>query len=72
MTKNSSFLHFRAVFVSYCPQFWVFGVIFMARDTWYLFDRHDQKLIDFAFMAVFVSDFPLFVGFWGIYMAHDT
>jgi hypothetical protein len=41
--------------VSYCPQFWVFGVIFKAHDTWYLFDRHDQKLIVFAFMAVFVS-----------------
>jgi hypothetical protein len=62
MTKNLLFLHFRAVFMSYCPQFWVFGVIFKAHDTWYLFDRHDQKLIVFAFMAVFVSYFPLF---WG-------
>jgi hypothetical protein len=55
MTKNLLFLHFWAVFVSYCPQFCVFGVIFKAQNTWYLFDRHDQKLIVFAFMAVFVS-----------------
>jgi hypothetical protein len=73
MTKNASFLRFRSVFVSYCPQFWVFGVIFKAHDTWYLFDRHDHKLVVFAFMAVFVSYFPLFWGYGGeIYMAHDT
>jgi hypothetical protein len=46
--------------MSYCPQFWVFGVIFKAHDTWYLFDRHDQKLVVFAFMAIFVSYCPLF------------
>jgi hypothetical protein len=50
-------------FVSYCPQFWVFGVIFKAHDTWYLFDRHHQTFVIFAFMAVFVSYFPLFWGF---------
>jgi hypothetical protein len=33
MTKNSLFLRFRAIFVSYCPQFWVYGVIFKAHDT---------------------------------------
>jgi hypothetical protein len=33
MTKNLSFLHFWAIFVSYCPQFWVFGVIFKAHYT---------------------------------------
>jgi hypothetical protein len=48
--------------MGYCPQFWVFGVIFKAHDTWYLFDRHDQKLVVFAFIAIFVSYFPLF---WG-------
>jgi hypothetical protein len=65
MTKNLSFLHFRAIFVSYCPQFWVFGVIFKAHDTWYLFDRHNQKFVVFLFMAVFVSYFPLFWGSGG-------
>jgi hypothetical protein len=33
MTKNSSFLHFSAIFMSYCPQFWGFGVIYKAHDT---------------------------------------
>jgi hypothetical protein len=27
------FLHFWAVFMWYCPQFWVFGVIFKAHDS---------------------------------------
>jgi hypothetical protein len=60
MTKNLSFLHFWAIFMGYCPQFWVFGVIFKAHDTWYLFDRHVPKLIVFAFMAIFVSYYPQF------------
>jgi hypothetical protein len=33
MTKNSSFLHFRAVFMSYCLQFCGFGVIYKDQDT---------------------------------------
>jgi hypothetical protein len=33
MTKNSPFLHFRAVFMSYCPLFWVSEVIYKAHDT---------------------------------------
>jgi hypothetical protein len=33
MTKNSSFLHFRAVFMSYCPQFWGSRVIYKDYDT---------------------------------------
>jgi hypothetical protein len=40
-------------------------VIFKAHNTWYLFDRHDQKLVVFAFMAIFVSYFPLFWGSGG-------
>jgi hypothetical protein len=28
LTKNLSFLHFRAIFMSYCPQFWGSGVIY--------------------------------------------
>jgi hypothetical protein len=38
-----------AIFVSYCPQFWSFGVIYKAHDTQYMFERHDKKLIVFAF-----------------------
>jgi hypothetical protein len=56
MTKNSSFLRFRAIFVSYCPQFWGAGVINKAHDTHYLFERHD--IIVFAFIAVFMSYCP--------------
>jgi hypothetical protein len=33
MTKNSPFLRFRVVFMSYCPLFWVFEVIYKAHDT---------------------------------------
>jgi hypothetical protein len=35
--------------VSYCPLFWSFGVIYKAHDTQYMFERHDKKLIVFAF-----------------------
>jgi hypothetical protein len=45
--------------------FGVFGVILKAHDTWFLFDRHDQKLIVFVYMAIFVSYFPLFWGSGG-------
>jgi hypothetical protein len=49
MTKNSSFLQFRAVFMSYCPQFWGSGVIYKVHVTQYMFERHDQKLVVSAF-----------------------
>jgi hypothetical protein len=61
-----------AVFVSYCPQFWGSGVIYKAHDTHYLFERHDQKLVIFAFMAVFVSYCQMFWGSGVIFKAHDT
>src|SRR4051812_49141492 len=48
MTKNSSFLHFMEIFVSYCPQFWGSRAI-------YLFGRYEQKLFFLRFMAVFMS-----------------
>jgi hypothetical protein len=35
--KNSSFLHFTAVFVSYCPQFWGSEVIYKVPDTQYMY-----------------------------------
>jgi hypothetical protein len=37
-----------------------------------MFERHDQKLIVFAFMDVFVSYCPQFLGSGAIYKAHDT
>jgi hypothetical protein len=72
MTKNSPFLRFRAIFMSYCPQSWVSGVIYKAHDTQYMFGRHDSKLIVFAFMAVFVSYCPQFWVFAVIYKTNDT
>jgi hypothetical protein len=48
------------------------GVIYKAHDTHYMFERHDQKLVVFAFMAVFVSYCPQFWGSGVIYKAHDT
>jgi hypothetical protein len=47
--QNLSFLCYRAIFMSYCPQFLVFGVIYKAYDTQYMFERHDQKHIVFTF-----------------------
>jgi hypothetical protein len=34
VTKNSLFLHFMTVFMSYYPQFWGLGVIYKVHDTW--------------------------------------
>jgi hypothetical protein len=53
MTKKSSFLHFRAIFVSYCPQFWDFGVIYKAHYTQQIFQRRDQKLVVFCILGPF-------------------
>jgi hypothetical protein len=33
ITKNSPFFHFRAIFMSYCPLFWISEVIYKAHDT---------------------------------------
>jgi hypothetical protein len=49
VTKNLLFLYFRAIFMSYCPQFWGSGVIYKVHDTQYMLERHDQKLIIFVF-----------------------
>jgi hypothetical protein len=61
-----------AVFVSYCPQFWGSRVIYKAHDTPYMFERHDQKFIVFAFMDVFMSHCPQFWGSGVIYKATNT
>jgi hypothetical protein len=49
VTNNSSFLCFRAVFMSYCPQFWGSGVIYKIHDSKYMFETHGQNLVVFAF-----------------------
>jgi hypothetical protein len=48
------------------------GGIYMAHDTQYMFERHDQKLIILHFWAVFVSYCPQFWVFGVIFKAHDT
>jgi hypothetical protein len=57
ITKNSSFLHFRAIFVSYYPQFWDSGVIYKAHYTQHIFQRHDQKLVVFCIYGHFAHSF---------------
>jgi hypothetical protein len=47
-------------------------VIYKAHDTEYMLERHDQKLVVFAFLAVFMSYCPQFWGSEVIYKAHDT
>jgi hypothetical protein len=48
MSKNSSFLRLWPFLwaISHCFGFWG---IYLARDTQYMFESHDQKLIIFAF-----------------------
>jgi hypothetical protein len=38
-----------AVFLSYCPQFWGSGAIYMANDTQYMCERHDQNSLFLCF-----------------------
>jgi hypothetical protein len=63
MTKKLSFLDFMAIFVSYCPLFWGLGLIYKVNDTQYMFERHDQKLIVFAFYGRFREVLPTILGF---------
>jgi hypothetical protein len=65
MTKNSSFLHFRAIFMSYCPQFWGSGMIYKVHVTQYMFERHDQKLVVSVFKGRFCELLPIVLGFHG-------
>jgi hypothetical protein len=46
--KTYRFLSFMAVFVSSCSQFGS-GIIYKLHDSWYMFERNDQKLIIFMF-----------------------
>jgi hypothetical protein len=43
VTKNSSFLHFMAILMSYCPHLWGSRVIYKVHDTQYQFKRHDKN-----------------------------
>jgi hypothetical protein len=72
MTKNSSFLHFRAVFMSYCPQFWGFRVIYKVYVTQYMFESMTKNSSFLRFRAVFVSYCPLFWGSMEIYKEYKS
>jgi hypothetical protein len=72
MTKNSSFLHFRAIFVSYCPLFWGSRVIYTKYDILYILEWDDKKLIFFVFYGRFRELLPTVLGPRVIYKAHDT
>jgi hypothetical protein len=65
MTKNSSFLHFRAVFVSYCPLFWGSWVIYTKYDIPYILERDEKKLVIFAFYGRFRELLPKVLWFRG-------
>jgi hypothetical protein len=43
MAKNSSFLRFRAVFMSYCPLFRGYVEIYKEYDSLYILERNDKK-----------------------------
>jgi hypothetical protein len=72
VTKNLSFLHFRDVFMRYCPQFCGSGVIDKVHDTQYMFERHDRKLVVFAFKGCFRELLPIDLGSVEIYKEYDS
>jgi hypothetical protein len=71
MTKNLSFLHFWAIFVSYSPQFWVFEEIFKPMTLSTCLTCMTTNL-SFLRLWPFLWAISHCFGFWGIYMAHDT
>ena len=64
-TKKSLFLRFMAVLMSYCPHFRCYSAICTPKKTQYVFERHDQKLVVFAFYACFHELLPIVLGFQG-------
>jgi hypothetical protein len=53
MTKNSSFLRLRAVFVSYCPLFWGSKEIYKEYESLYILERNDKKDLTFLYVWPF-------------------
>jgi hypothetical protein len=53
MTKNSSFLRLWPFLWAIARCFGVMGGIYMAHETQYMFERHDQKLVIFTFSGRF-------------------
>jgi hypothetical protein len=65
MTKNSSFLRLWPFLSAIAHCFGVMGGIYMAHDTQYMFERHDQKLVVFTFSDRFHELLTTVLGFWG-------
>jgi hypothetical protein len=72
MTKNSSFLHFRAVFMSYCPQFWGSGVIYKSMSLSTCLRCMTKNSLFYHFRGIFVSYSPLFWGSVEIYKEYGS
>jgi hypothetical protein len=65
MTKNSSFLCFRAIFVSYCPLFWGSVEIYKEYDSLYILERNDKKTCHFCVYGHFRELLPVVLEFRG-------
>jgi hypothetical protein len=72
MTKNSSFLCLWHFLWAIAHSFGVMGGTYMAHDTQYMFERHDQKLVIFTFLGRFHELKSTVLGFRGVFQAHDT
>src|SRR3954471_24715696 len=67
MTKNSSFLCFVAVFMSYCPKFRNSRAIYNGCKTQYMFEDMTKNSSFSCVMAGFMSYCPQFWSFKAIY-----
>jgi hypothetical protein len=65
MTKNSSFLRFRAIFMSYWTLFWGSEEIYKKYDSLYILERNDKKTCHFFMYGHFRELLPTVLEFWG-------
>jgi hypothetical protein len=65
MTKNSSFMHFRAIFMSYSPLFWGFVEIYKEYDSLYILERNDKRTCHFYMYGYFRELLPTVLEFCG-------
>jgi hypothetical protein len=64
MTKNSSFLRFRVVFMSYRPLFRGYVEIYKEYESLYILERNDKKTRCFCVYGRFRELLPIVLGFW--------
>jgi hypothetical protein len=65
VTKHFSFLHFKAIFMSYCPLFWGSVEIFKEYDSLYILERNDKKTCHFCVYGHFCELLPIVLEFRG-------